>query len=141
MTAIARAPNYFASSDDALLVRLGARPDGTAIEAMPRGIERKRAAWAALKQTATASQKPFIELASQLKASGAITGYQQLVSPNMLIIDPANGQADAVIKAFGTEGVAAIYANHGGEQQWPAPPAAQHPRPGLVAPVGPCVGL
>ncbi|MBC7644907.1 MAG: S8 family serine peptidase [Thermoleophilia bacterium] len=128
--------NFFASSDDALLVKLGARPDGTAIEAMPRGAERKEAAWTALQKTAASSQTPFVVIAEQLKSSGAIDGYQQLVSPNMLIIDPASGHANAVIKAFGTEGVAAIYANHGGEQQWPAVPS----KPGLVGPVVPAWG-
>ena len=46
------APN---DASSAFIVKLAARPDFTKVEAMPRGAERKAAAWKAISDTATAS--------------------------------------------------------------------------------------
>lgn len=104
-----------AAASSALLVKLAARPDFSAIEQMPRGAERKAAAYAAVVETARASQAPFVELADRLKAEGAIRGYELLVSPNMLVVEPASGKASSVAAAFqAVDGVKAIYGNQNG---------------------------
>jgi subtilisin family serine protease len=105
------------AASDALLIKLAARPASTlirSIDAMPRGAERKAAAWNVLADVATTSQQPFIALAEQLKNSGAIQGYETLVSPNMLIVDPAAGKSREVFAQFqALQGVKAIYDNNG----------------------------
>lgn len=100
----------------ALLVKLEAQPDFTAVEAMPRGPERKQAAYDALVATAAASQSPVIALAEQLKNEGAIRGYETLVSPNMLVVAPtSNSSATRVTEAFqALEGVREVYRNANG---------------------------
>jgi hypothetical protein len=104
-----------AANSTALLVKLAARPDFTKIEAMPRGAERKAAAYAAIVATAQQSQAPVVALAEQLKAEGAISGYQTLVSPNMLVVTPASGKSKVVAAAFqAAEGVKALYSNDNG---------------------------
>lgn len=104
-----------AASSSALLVKLAARPDFSGIEQMPRGAERKSAAYQAIVETAQASQAPFVQLADRLKAEGAIKGYELLVSPNMLVVEPATGKASSVAAAFqAVDGVKAIYGNQSG---------------------------
>lgn len=104
-----------AAASNALLVKLSARPDFSTIAQMPRGAERKQAAYDAVVATAQASQAPFVELAERLKGEGAIQGYELLVSPNMLIVTPKAGKASAVADAFlGATGVKAIYSNSTG---------------------------
>jgi subtilisin family serine protease len=125
-----------ASPGTALLIKLSARPDFAAVTAMPRGAERKQAAYDAITATAKESQAPFIALAEQLKAEGAIKGYETLVSPNMLVVTPASGKSTTVAKAFyALEGVKALYANTTG---------ARLPHSGVVptlAPGEPTKGL
>lgn len=108
----------FSSSDDAILIQLTARPSNEdEIAAMPRGAQRKEAAWDALTNTAKESQKPIVEIADRLKTSGAIEGYEQLISPNMIIVDPADGQDMRVIaNKFNVDGVSAIYNNSNSRQ-------------------------
>lgn len=121
---LAAKPSGFASPENALLVKLAARPEAAALESMPRGAARKAAAWQALTDTAAASQRPFIELAEKLKSSGAIAGYEALVSPNMLIVTPKAGKTSDVLNAFSIDGVSAIYNNSGGDQVFPKPTGA-----------------
>lgn len=118
--AVALAVPPTTASDDSIIIKLAARPTTMrTIEKMPRGVERKEAAWNALSQVATDSQKPFIELAEQLKASGAIQGYETLVSPNVLIVDPAASKGVDVLKSFQTmAGVKTIY-QQTGTPAWP----------------------
>jgi hypothetical protein len=105
-----------AATSTALLVKLSARPDFSAVEAMPRGAARKQAAYDAIVATAAESQKPLVALAEQLKASGAVKGYELLVSPNMLVVTPNSGKTQAVADAFfGAAGVKAIYSNNDGK--------------------------
>ena len=103
---------------NALLVKLSARPDFTQIAQMPRGAERKTAAYEAIVATAQESQKPFVELADKLKADGAIKGYELLVSPNMLVVEPTSFKtAKDVAAAFqALDGVKAIYSNSNGKR-------------------------
>jgi hypothetical protein len=103
------------AASSALLVKLSARPDFSTISEMPRGAERKQAAYDAVVATAKESQAPFIELAERLKGEGVIQGYELLVSPNMLVVTPKAGKASAVADAFlGASGVKAIYSNSTG---------------------------
>lgn len=104
------------ASSTALLIKLSARPDFTSIAAMPRGAERKTAAYDVITKTASESQKPFIELADKLKTTGAIKGYELLVSPNMLVVTPSSSKSqNEVLAAFqAMEGVKAIYSNSSG---------------------------
>lgn len=97
----------------AVIVKLAARPDFTAVQRMPRGAERKAAAYEALIDTAASSQKPFLELAEELKAEGLVTDVQALPSPNALVITPKAGKLQGVLNAFRTDGVSSIYGNDG----------------------------
>lgn len=105
-----------AAPTTALLVKLSARPDFSSISQLPRGAERKSAAYAAIQQTAASSQAPFVKLADKLQAEGAITGYELLQSPNMLVVTPASRavtkQVAAAFQAM--QGVKAIYSNQNG---------------------------
>lgn len=131
---LAEKPSPHGSPTGSWLIKLSARPQNASqIEAMPRGSERKAAAWNALVQTAASSQQPFIELAQKLKSSGAIAGYEALVSPNMLIVSPSPGKAREVLNAFALDGVAAIYDNSGGTQQYPLAPGQGAKAAGLLA--------
>ena len=98
---------------DALIVKLPAanlRPTYT----MPRGADRKTAAWNLLVANAAKTQAPLVALAEQLKASGAIAGYELLVAPNALVVDPASGKGRDVLDAFGTAaGVVSVYDQEG----------------------------
>lgn len=98
-----------AAVDGALMIQVGIRPNMRAVEAMPRGAERKAAAWNALVENAKTSQAPFISLAESLKASGAIQGYETLVSPNMLVVTPTRAKSGEVLEAFKGVGAKAIY--------------------------------
>jgi hypothetical protein len=101
-----------ALSGDALLVKLSARPNFREVLHMPRGAERKAAAWTQLTTVASTSQAPVVDLANQLKASGAIKGFETLVSPNMVIVEPAAGKRAEVMKALAAaQGVRTIYDN------------------------------
>lgn len=106
------------AATNALLVKLSARPDFSTIAQMPRGAERKTAAWNAIVATAAELQKPFVEVAEQLKASGAISGYELLSSPNMLVVTPtSSSQTKEVASTFqAMEGVKAIYSNSNGKR-------------------------
>lgn len=106
------------STSSSILVKLDARPDFNAIKSMPRGAERKQAAFEALTATAAQSQKPFISLTEQLKENGAIAGYETLVSPNMLVITPQAGKGSQVLSAFKVPGVKAIYSNSSASSLW-----------------------
>jgi hypothetical protein len=101
---------------NALLVKLDARPDFASVASMPRGAERKAAAYNALVATAQESQKPFVALAEQLKSQGAIKGYELLVSPNMLVVTPTSTTTsrEVLAKFQAMEGVKAIYSNSTG---------------------------
>lgn len=104
-----------AASSSSLLVKLAARPNFSAAEAMPRGPERKAAAYAAVVATAKESQAAFVEVARRLKNEGAITGYETLFSPNMLVVTPKAGKEQAVADALRAAGqVKAIYSNEDG---------------------------
>ncbi len=106
------APTATANS---VLVKLSARPDFTTIAAMPRGAARKTAAYNAIAATAAVSQAPAIALAEQLKSQGAVTGYETLVSPNMVVVDAATGKQKMVAAAFqALAGVKAVYSNNDG---------------------------
>ena len=102
---------------DAIMIKLAARPANTrTIEAMPRGAERKAAAWNALVDVASTSQQPFVQLAEQLKSNGVLEGYETLVSPNMLIIDPKSGRAKEAVAAFqALQGVKGMYDSSGAQ--------------------------
>ena len=114
MNAIAPAVAPTAAST-ALLVKLSARPDFSTIQTMERGAARKTAAYEALVKTARESQAPLIEIAERLKNEGAVTGYELLVSPNMLVVTPKSGKSSVVAAAFqAAEGVKAIYSNSTG---------------------------
>jgi Subtilase family len=115
------------ASPAAFVVKLDARPDFTAVERMPRGPERKRAAWDALSQTAQQSQAPLVALAERLKADGMVTDVQVMPSPNALVVTPAYGKGTSVLNAFRTGGVSSIYSNEGA-LLWQAGRAVQ-PRP------------
>jgi len=113
MTAGVVTPNTMLPND-MLVVKLGARPNLADVAKMPRGPERKALAWARITETAAVSQAPLIALAEQLKASGAIAGFETLVSPNALLIDPTGTGMKEVLDAFGAEkSVRAIYDGQG----------------------------
>src|SRR5690606_14700185 len=100
--------------NDALIVKLSAKPTFTAEQNMPRGPERKTAVWEKLVNTAQTSQAEVIKLAEQLKESGAIKGYETLVSPNAVLIQPASGKQKELASTFGTTaGVRTVYDNRG----------------------------
>lgn len=122
-------PASTTDASSALLIKLSARPDFSKVETMPRGPERKAAAWQAIQDTAKAAEAPFIKIAEQLKANGAITGYTTLVSPAMLIVTPAPGKGSVVAGAFRIDGVKAIYGNDRGNQSWPMTPTVAGPEP------------
>jgi subtilisin family serine protease len=125
-----------AATSTALLVKLAARHDFSTLAAMPRGSERKAAAYEAIVATARASQAPVIALAEQLEAQGAITGYQTLVSPNMLVVTPARGKTKLVAAAFqAAEGVKSLYDNENGLRLTPGKPLP------TLAPGQPAKGL
>ncbi|MCW2960822.1 MAG: peptidase [Thermoleophilia bacterium] len=99
-----------------LIVKLAAKPPFRNGELqLPRGAERKTAIWDGLVQTAATSQVPLIALAEELKAAGEILGYETLVSPNAIIIDPSNtaGGAKALARFSAAAGVRAIYDQKG----------------------------
>lgn len=100
--------------NDAYVVALDAQPDLWHIERMPRGAERKTAAWEAMTQTARTSQAPAIELATRLRDSGAITGWEALTSPNAIVVDPVLRREREVLEAFAVlGGVRSVYDQHG----------------------------
>jgi subtilisin family serine protease len=111
---------HAAFGPDRLLVKAAARPDFSSVEQMPRGAERKRAAWAAITASAEAALPPLTKLADQLKEQGFLTNVSTLVSPAMLVLDVADGKAQSVLAAFRNTAVAAIYDGENGRQVWPA---------------------
>lgn len=105
-------------SANAILVQLDARPDFAAVSAMPRGPERKTAAWDALVATAEASQQPMLALVDSLTGAGLVEDVQRLVSPNMLVVTPKLGRGNEVVASFQRDGVDAIWSNGGGIPVW-----------------------
>jgi subtilisin family serine protease len=107
---------------------------------MPRGTERRTAAWNAVVDNATTSQQPLIAIAEKLKAEGAVKSYETLVSPNMLIVEPANYEGGKkMLAAFqAAAGVKAIY-NGNAETVWP--PAAANAADGAKLTGKTSVGL
>lgn len=98
---------------DTLLVKLGSANLGQEAR-LPRGAERKTAVWNKLVDHAQATQAPLVAMAEELKASGAIQGYELLVSPNALLVDPSSGTSKTVLERFGTAaGVKAVYDMNG----------------------------
>jgi hypothetical protein len=107
MTNVVTAPTMMPS--DTLLVKLGNANLSTESR-LPRGAERKTAVWNALVAHAETTQAPLVALAEELKASGAIAGYELLVSPNALLVDPNGAKAREVLEKFGAAaGVKAVY--------------------------------
>ncbi|MCW2960557.1 MAG: serine protease [Thermoleophilia bacterium] len=102
------------ASRDSILVQLDARPDLAAVSAMPRGPERKDAAWDVIRANAEASQAPMLAVADALMGRGLIEQVQSLASPNMLIVTPTAGHGPEVYRHFQRDGVAALYTNLGG---------------------------
>jgi len=94
---------------ETILVRLEARPKLDDVRSMPRGPERKQEVFDRLQETAKESQAPFVDVAEELKKSGAISDFETFYSPNMIAVTPAEGKADEVAKAFRTDGVADLY--------------------------------
>lgn len=92
-----------------ILVQLKARPNLDDAYAMPRGPERKQEVFERLQETAQESQKPYVDLAKELKESGKISDFETFYSPNMLAVTPTKDNADAVMQAFRDDGVADIY--------------------------------
>lgn len=131
-------PGPVQGSSNAILVKLAARPDLQKFEAMPRGAERKTAVYNALVNTAAESQKSFVEIAEKLKQNGAITGYETLVSPNLLVLNPKSGKASEVSKAFQIAGVQAIYNNSSANTTW-RPSTGEITKPDITS--GPTWGL
>ncbi|MCW2955573.1 MAG: serine protease, partial [Thermoleophilia bacterium] len=116
---------------EAMIVRLDARSDLTAASAMPRGPERKQAAWDALEATAARSQIPFLSVADALHGAGLVTDVQSLTSPNALIVTPKFGAAKQVFEAFQVAGVDSIWSNFDGSLMWsPATGIVEPPLPG-----------
>src|SRR3712207_9310280 len=66
---------------DPLLIKLSARADLRDVERMPRGADRKQAAWDKLSANATTSQKDSVALAQRLKTSGAVVGHETPAPP------------------------------------------------------------
>lgn len=117
---------------DTLLVQLQ-RANFNAELRMPRGAERKTAVWNRAVDHAQQTQAPLVALADQLKASGAIAGYEQLVAPNALLVDPAAGKGRTVLEQFGTApGVKAVYDMSGKELYRSGAPADAQDGAGLV---------
>jgi len=115
----AHAPALTPNADkSALLVKLTARPDFSEIEEMPRGADRKQAAYDAIVENATQSQSAVLSGAiARLTRSGLVTGVQSLVSPNMLIVTPKAGKSQAVADALaGVAGIGEIFSNANGER-------------------------
>lgn len=107
MTNVVTAPTMMPS--DTILVKL-ANANLSKESRLPRGAERKTAVWNALVAHASTTQAPLVALAEELKASGAIDGYELLVSPNALLVDPAGQKQSFVTSKFGTAaGVKAVY--------------------------------
>lgn len=108
MTSVVTPPTSMAS--DTLLVKLG-NANLAAESKLARGADRKAAVWNKLVEHASTTQAPLVAMAEELKASGAIAGYELLVSPNALLLDPTSSKtAKEVLEKFGTaDGVKAIY--------------------------------
>ncbi len=118
MTSIASARGY--QDQTQLLVKLAARPDFSAVEAMPRGAARKAAAWNAITATAQAALPPITALADQLVKQGMVASYTTITSPGMLVVNVPAGKRQSVINNFAKDGVKAIYDGENGRQVWPA---------------------
>ena len=95
---------------DTLIVKLSGRANMREAIRLPRGAERKELAWKTLVDFAATSQAPLVALAEQLQASGAIAGYETLVSPNVIMVDPKGAAGAELLEQFGTAaGVRAVY--------------------------------
>lgn len=105
----------------AFMVKLKAKPDLGRFQLMPRGEARKQAVYDAIVASSSDSQKSYIEIANQLKASGVIQGYETLYSPNMLIVHPVAAKMGEALKAFETPATKALYNAAGGTRIWPTP--------------------
>lgn len=108
------------SSRPSLLVKLRAHADLSDEQLMPRGPERKRAVYEDLVETARTSQQPLVELAESLRERGIIAGYETLISPNMLVVKPAQSHELSARVAFSRrDDVEAIFENQYGSQVYP----------------------
>ncbi len=79
-----------------LVVRIDGRADLTAVEQLPRGPERRRAAFETLRATAVATQREALAALEPLRASGAVLAIQSMLLPNALVVtavDSAGQQA------------------------------------------------
>lgn len=89
-----------------LIARVKDAADLTAVEAMPRGPERRVAAYEALLKTANESQVPVISKLQQLKTDGLVASYESMFLPNALVVKAMPGKSGAVNEAL--RGVAQI---------------------------------
>lgn len=91
---------------EVLVARLHVRADLRAVERMPRGPERRRAAYEALTSTAMATQRDAVTALGPLRAQGIVTSIRSLFLPNALLVAVQRGGEQAVRDAL--EGVAAV---------------------------------
>jgi hypothetical protein len=78
-----------------VIARMDARADLTHVQQMPRGAQRRAAAFATLRATADESQRAARAALMPLLHSGAVRGVESLALPNALLIEatPENQQA------------------------------------------------
>lgn len=83
----------------ALVVRIDARTNLGAVEAMPRGPQRRVAAYDALVATARATQRAALDALVPLQASGVVRAVRSLVAPNALIVDVETPAGQEAVRA------------------------------------------
>ena len=99
-------PRPVRANEHVLIARLAPVKDFGKIVDMPRGADRREAAFDLLSEHAAKTQRPVIELLEKLRAEKKVRTYESMFLPNAVLVDPVPEHEKAVRQAL--EGVASI---------------------------------
>jgi bacillopeptidase F len=124
-TVLGRDPNLH------FIVQLKDQADLSQVAAMPRGADRRVAAWNALTAEVQQTQPAVTAVLDQLKAKGVVVGYSSMPLGNTLFIDTSKGGHDALVNALNATGKVGLVVNESSEdghgEMVPTPAIPSHP--------------
>ncbi|MBC7460623.1 MAG: S8 family serine peptidase [Thermoleophilia bacterium] len=87
-------------ASDLVIARIDGRADMSAVERMPRGPQRRQAAYAALQAEAAATQGAALTALQPLIDSGVVSAVESMLLPNALVVQAAPAGQQAVLDAL-----------------------------------------
>lgn len=97
------------------VVQLKDQADLSAVRAMPRGADRRAAAWEQLVTTATTTQAPVAKVLEQLKQQGVVLDYSGVPLGNTMFINVAQGRRDDFVSALAATDKVGLVVNESSE--------------------------